>query len=150
MKQSHTGTCFCGAVTVEVRGAPLEMGYCHCSSCRSHSGAPVSAYVLWKQDDVRITKGTEFVGRFKRTEMSDRHFCKKCGGHVLVTHPGLGLTHVYPASFPTLTFEPTVHLNYAETVLPMKDGLSKLRDFPAAAGGSSQKRRFGCGRVTHS
>ena len=103
MDQSHTGTCFCGAVTVEVRSAPLEMGYCHCSSCRSHSGAPVSAYVLWTQDDVKITKGMEFVGQFKKTEMSDRHFCKKCGGHVLVTHPGLGLTHVYPASFPTLT-----------------------------------------------
>ena len=89
-------------------------------------------------DGRAIRELVEFVGRFKRTEMSDRHFCKKCGGHVLVTHPGLGLTHVYPASFPTLTFEPTVHLNYAETVLPMKDGLSKLRDFPAAAGGSSQ------------
>jgi hypothetical protein len=28
--------------------------------------------------------------------MSDRHFCKKCGGHVLVTHPGLGLTCLPP------------------------------------------------------
>jgi hypothetical protein len=138
MDKSHTGTCFCGAVTVEVTGTPLEMGYCHCSSCRAHSGAPVSAYVLWKQDDVKITKGTEFVSRYGKTEMSDRHFCKKCGGHVLVAHPALGLTHVYPASFPILTFEPTVHLNYAETVLPMKDGLRKLRDFPAEAGGSGE------------
>jgi hypothetical protein len=138
MDKSHIGTCFCGAVTVEVSGMPLEMGYCHCCSCRSHSGAPVSAYVLWKQDDVKIVDGAQLVGRYKKTEMSDRHFCKKCGGHVLVTHPALGLTHVYPASFPTLKFEPTVHLNYAETVLPMKDGLPKLRDFPAAAGGSGK------------
>ena len=70
--------------------------------------------------------------------MSDRQFCKKCGGHLLFTHPALGLTHIYPASFPTLTFEPTVHLNYAETVLPMNDRLPKLRDFPAAAGGSGE------------
>lgn len=138
MDKSHIGACFCGAVTVEVTGVPLEMGYCHCGSCRAHSGAPVSAYVLWKQDDVKITKGAEFVGRYGKTEMSDRHFCKKCGGHFLVTHPSLGLTHVYPASFPTLTFKPTVHLNYAETVLPMKDGLRKLRDFPAEAGGSGE------------
>jgi hypothetical protein len=138
MDKSHIGTCFCGAVTVEVTGVPLEMGYCHCSSCRLHSGAPVSAYVLCKQDDVKITKGAQFVSRYKKTEMSNRHFCKKCGGHVLVTHPALGLTHVYPANFPTLTFEPTVHLNYAETALPMKDGLPKLRDFPAAAGGSGE------------
>jgi hypothetical protein len=138
MDKSHVGACFCGAVTVEVTGVPLEMGYCHCGSCRAHSGAPVSAYVLWKQDDVKITKGAEFVSRYGKTEMSDRHFCKKCGGHVLVAHPSLGLTHIYPASFPTLTFKPTVHLNYAETVLPMKDGLRKLRDFPAEAGGSGE------------
>jgi hypothetical protein len=35
-------------------------------------------------------------------------------------------------------FKPKVHLNYAETVLPMKDGLPKLKDFPAEIGGSGQ------------
>ena len=37
-----------------------------------------------------------------------------------------------------LAFKPTVHLNYEETVLPMKDGLPKLKDFPAAIGGSGE------------
>jgi len=31
---------------------------------------------------------------------------------------------------------PGVHVNYAETVLPMRDGLPKLKDFPAEFGGS--------------
>jgi hypothetical protein len=31
-----------------------------------------------------------------------------------------------------------VHLNYAETVLPMRDGLTKLKDFPAEIGGSGK------------
>jgi hypothetical protein len=35
-------------------------------------------------------------------------------------------------------FKPNVHLNYAETFLPMKDGLPKLKDFPAEIGGSGQ------------
>ena len=100
MDKSHVGACFCGAVTVEVTGVPLEMGYCHCSSCRAHSGAPVSAYVLWKQDDVKIMKGAEFVGRYGKTEMSDRHFCKKCGGHVLVTHPFAWSDARLPCQFP--------------------------------------------------
>ncbi|HEY5412209.1 MAG TPA: hypothetical protein VIJ94_15925 [Caulobacteraceae bacterium] len=30
------------------------------------------------------------------------------------------------------------HVNYAETVLPMHDGLPKFRDFPAAFGGSDE------------
>jgi hypothetical protein len=33
---------------------------------------------------------------------------------------------------------PGVHVNYAETVLPMKDGLAKLMDFPKEFGGSGQ------------
>lgn len=52
----------------------------------------------------------------------------------MVDHPGLGLTGVYAAIIPTLAFRPTVHLNYVETILPMKDGLPKLRDFATHAG----------------
>jgi len=37
-----------------------------------------------------------------------------------------------------LKFTPGVHANYAETVLPMKDGLPKLKDFPAELGGSGE------------
>ena len=51
---------------------------------------------------------------------------------------GLGFTDVCAAVLPTVAFAPVVHLNYAETVLPMKDGLPKLRDFPAEAGGSGE------------
>ncbi len=138
MAETHRGTCFCGAVGIEVTGAPLEMGYCHCSSCRTYSGGPVNAFTLWKPEDVKVTKGAEFLGRFNKTEFSDRRFCTKCGGHVMVHHPGLGLTDVYASIIPTLTFRPAVHLNYAETVLPMKDGLPKLRDFPAEVGGSGE------------
>src|SRR5262245_12397574 len=136
MADTHRGCCFCGAVAIEVTGAPVEMGYCHCQSCRSWSGAPMSAFILFSQANVTATKGAELLGRFNKTAMSDRRFCTRCGGHVMVNHPSLGLTHVHPAIIPTMPFEPTVHLNYAETVLPMKDGLPKLKDFSAAAGGS--------------
>jgi hypothetical protein len=63
-------------------------------------------------------------------------FCTKCGGHVMTNHPTIGLVDVYAATIPTLKFSPGVHVNYAETVLPMKDGLPKLKDFPAELGGS--------------
>ena len=35
-------------------------------------------------------------------------------------------------------FKPKVHLNYAEIIVPIKDGLPKLKDFPAEIGGSRQ------------
>jgi hypothetical protein len=46
------------------------------------------------------------------------------------------LTDVYAATIPSVDFVPGVHVNYSETVLRMKDGLPKLRDFPAELGGS--------------
>jgi hypothetical protein len=94
--------------------------------------------MLWKRGNVRVTKGAELLGRFKRTEMSDRQFCLRCGGHLMTDHPTLGLTDVRAGVIAGLAFKPEVHLNYAETVLPIKDGLPKLRDFPAAAGGSGE------------
>ena len=136
MADKHTGTCFCGAVTVEVTGKPEAMGYCHCASCRSWSAGPVNAFTLWKPQNVRVTKGKEFLGRFRKTEKSDRQFCTKCGGHLMTNHPTLGLTDVFAATIPSLKFAPGVHVNYSETVLRMKDGLPKLKDFPAELGGS--------------
>jgi hypothetical protein len=138
MADTHAGSCFCGAVTIEVRGAPLDMGYCHCRSCRSWLGAPLVAFTLWPRDSVTVTRGAESLGRFSKTGFSERRFCTRCGGHVMVEHPTLGFVDVHAATIPSLDFRPTVHLNYGETVLAMKDGLPKLKDFPAAAGGSGE------------
>jgi hypothetical protein len=138
MSAKHTGQCFCGAVEVEVTGDPAAMGYCHCQSCRTWSAGPVNAFTLWTPDNVKITKGSEHLGKYQKTETSIRQFCTKCGGHVLTDHPTFGLIDVYAALLPSLKFEPAVHVNYAETVLPMKDGLPKLKDFPAELGGSGE------------
>jgi hypothetical protein len=135
---SHQGRCFCGTVQIEVTGAPEAMGYCHCSSCRSWSGGPVNGFSLWKPDAVKITAGAEHVGTFNKTKMSFRKFCTKCGGHLMTDHPTLGLTDVFAATIPTLDFVPGVHVNYSKTVLPMRDGLPKLKDFPAELGGSGE------------
>jgi hypothetical protein len=56
----------------------------------------------------------------------------------MTDHPGFGLVDVYAATVPGVSFEPAVHVNYAETVLPMKDGLPKYKDFPAGFGGSDE------------
>ena len=135
---THKGKCFCGTIEIEVQGAPEAMGYCHCRSCRSWSAGPVNAFTLWKPENVKVTKGAGSIGKFMKTPVSDRHYCTKCGGHVMTDHPPLGLIDVYAATIPDLKFAPGVHVNYAETVLPMKDGLPKLRDFPKEFGGSGE------------
>jgi len=132
----HFGSCFCGAVKLEVTGSPEAMGYCHCSSCRSWSAAPVNAFTLWKPEAVKVTSGADHVATFSKTKFSQRQYCKKCGGHLMTNHPTIGLVDVYAATIPTLPFKPAIHVNYAETALPMRDGLPKLKDFPAELGGS--------------
>ena len=135
---THVGTCFCGAVQIEVTGSPEAMGYCHCGSCRSWSASPVNAFSLWKTDAVRVTSGAENVATLRKTPFSQRQYCSKCGGHLMTSHPPLGLVDVFAATIPSLAFSPAVHVNYAETVLPMRDGLPKLKDFPAEFGGSGE------------
>ena len=140
MSQSpvHTGSCFCGAVAVEVRGEPAAMGYCHCESCRQWSAGPVNAFTLWSPDAVKVTKGENKLRSFNKTPGSTRKWCDECGGHVLTDHPEMGLVDVYAAILPEMSFEPGVHVHYQESVLRIPDGLPKQKDVPSEMGGSGE------------
>jgi len=138
MTKTYQGACFCGAVQIEIQGEPAAMGYCHCDSCRSWSAGPVNAFSLWQPDAVKVMAGGEHLATFSKTPFSERQYCSKCGGHVMTNHPPIGLIDVYAATLPTLKFAPGVHVNYAQTVLPIRDGLPKLKDFPKEFGGSGE------------
>ena len=133
---NYTGSCYCGAVQFTVSGEPVAMGYCHCDSCRHWSAGPVNAFTLWKPDAVRITQGAENIGTYNKNRRSYRKWCTSCGGHIFTEHPEWGLTDVYAAVIPELQFKASVHVHYQETVLPIKDGVTKLRDLPKERGGS--------------
>ena len=135
---THKGSCFCGAVTVEVTGSPEAMGYCHCTSCRTWSGGPVNAFTLWKAENVKVTAGADHIATYSKTPFSHRQYCTQCGGHLVNRHPTVGLVDVFASTIPTLPFKPGVHVNYGETVLRIKDGLPKMKDFPAELGGSGE------------
>ena len=78
-----------------------------------------------------VTKGEEFLGRFKSSDISERGYCTKCGGHIIVEHPTLGLMDVRIGALRNFPFKPKVHLNYAETILPMRDGLLETQRLSA-------------------
>ena len=140
MTQQYKGECFCGAVKIEVSGEPEAMAYCHCDSCRSWSGSPVHASTMWKTDSVEVVAGAEHIKTFQKTaaSISHRQYCTKCGGHLMISHPDLGMFDVFAATIPTLKFVPSLHVNYSESVLPIRDGLPKFRDFPSEFGGSGE------------
>src|ERR1700716_3573661 len=109
---SDVGSCFCGAVKLEVTGSPEAMGYCHCSSCRSWSGGPVNAFSLWKAEAVQVKSGGEHLATFRKTPLSPRNCCKNGGGLLMAGPQPLGLVDVFAATLPTLHFVPGVHVNY--------------------------------------
>ena len=57
MSDQTEGGCMCGAVRFVATGEPIGVAWCHCQSCRKHSGAPVSVFVAFRRDACTATKG---------------------------------------------------------------------------------------------
>ncbi len=138
MSDTVKGKCFCGAVEIEVTGAPAAMGYCHCDDCVEWASAPINAFTLWPPESVKVTKGEDNLATFNRTDRADRKFCKTCGGRVISNHPKMGLIDVFANVIPDFDYEPALHVFYGMKTLTVKDGLPKFKDLPAEFGGSGE------------
>lgn len=72
-----TGGCMCGAIRYETVGEPMTVAYCHCSSCRRHTGAPVVTWVAYESHQVRWPKGERKI--YDSSPGVGRAFCGDCG-----------------------------------------------------------------------
>lgn len=136
--QRYCAGCLCGSVQLEISGDPAVQAFCHCESCRRWLSAPLHAAALWPSTSVTVAKGAADLVVYKRTEASHRQFCRNCGAAVMVVHPNMGMTDVPAGSVAGLSYAPTVHVNYGEKVMSVRDGLPKFRDFPKEFGGSGE------------
>jgi len=142
---SYKGGCFCRTVQFTLRGEPQAAAYCHCDSCRHWSAGPVSAFTLWTPAAVQVTRGSEHISAFDKnpgsadeTLLSNRKWCRICGGHLFTEHPTMGLVDVPAVVIEGFQFKPAFHVHYQETVQRMADGLPKFKDLPQEAGGSGE------------
>ena len=138
MSETHQGSCFCGAVTIEVSGDPVGEGYCHCADCRAWSAGPITAYGLWPAPAVKVTAGGDKLGTFSKTGTTNRRGCTVCGGVMMAEIPEAGLIDVFPTLLKSREFRPQAHVHYAARVLDIADGLPKFADLPEEAGGTGQ------------
>lgn len=72
-----TGGCLCGDIRFTAPATPKWTAYCHCASCRRHTGAPVSAFAGFERETVRWTKGSPAT--FSSSPGVRRGFCPRCG-----------------------------------------------------------------------
>lgn len=77
MREHWDGGCLCGAVRFRALGTPRWVGWCHCQSCRRHSGAPVSVFVAFANDSVETTHGS--ISKYQSSSGTTRGFCATCG-----------------------------------------------------------------------
>jgi hypothetical protein len=72
-----TGSCLCGAVRYEARGAPLGVNHCHCVQCQRSSGAALLTWATWPRASTRVLRGQ--VADFESSPGVMRSFCARCG-----------------------------------------------------------------------
>jgi hypothetical protein len=83
------GHCLCGAVRVEVDGAPVRMAQCHCKDCRRSSGTGHVSNAIFNATDVKISGETKaYTVTADSGNAYTRHFCPVCGGRAFATHTG--------------------------------------------------------------
>ena len=92
------GGCICGAVRFVATGDPKGVFWCHCQSCRKHSGAPVSVFVGYERDSYVVTKGE--IAKFKSSPGTTRGFCRTCGSTLTCESAALANeTHFHVGAF---------------------------------------------------
>jgi hypothetical protein len=123
----HTGGCRCGAIRFEAKADPFHISYCHCGDCRRASGAPVSAYVGFRSEDVTFS-GT--VGSTYGASPITRRFCGICGSPVSYSDERLSgqIYMMLGAMDAPENYPPRVH-GYVREQLPffhVDDGLPRM------------------------
>ncbi len=76
-RKTHRASCQCGAARAEMTGALKFVGNCHCEACRKATGAAVSTWVGFNDEQVRWL--TEKPAYYASSKGVQRAFCAKCG-----------------------------------------------------------------------
>lgn len=109
MSEQIDGRCMCGDVQFVASGEPTDVSWCHCQSCRRHSGAPVSVFVGFRHDACKVTKGA--ITKYNSSPGRLRGFCARCGSTLTCEGESSPKVHFYIGKFnDAAQFKPTRHV----------------------------------------
>jgi len=81
---TYAGGCLCGAVRYEITGPVSNPCYCHCTTCRRATGAPMVPWGTFAREAVRIVRGR--LSEFRSSAQVSRGFCAHCGTSLTYRH----------------------------------------------------------------
>jgi hypothetical protein len=73
----YAGGCLCGRVRYEARGEATNLCFCHCTSCRRATGAPMVPWGTFAAANFAIVQGR--LAQFSSSPGVTRGFCAGCG-----------------------------------------------------------------------
>ncbi|HEY5808859.1 MAG TPA: GFA family protein [Povalibacter sp.] len=126
-----TGSCHCGNVRYAVHGDVVSVVNCHCSLCRSLSGAAFTSYVVVRESEFRVEQGQEFLCRYAATSKAVKHFCVSCGTPLFnlnpIDYPSLAMVYLGTAS-KGADLSPKINV-YCENMLPWAGKVESIKSF---------------------
>ncbi|MGR0138707.1 GFA family protein [Pseudomonas sp. RSP] len=83
MTDPLNGSCFCKAVRYQVLRLDMPISRCHCDSCRKVHAAPFVSTAGVMREHFVWTQGQELLSSFESSPGKHRHFCSRCGSHLM-------------------------------------------------------------------
>jgi hypothetical protein len=149
MSGQFEGSCLCSAVRFLATGQPESIAWCHCESCRKHSGAHVSVFVAFKRDAYVVTDGQ--ITKFNSSPGRWRGFCARCGSTLTCEGERSNETHFHVGAFcDAAQLQPTRHIFPKERLrlcclsscVPIAEpSVSRVR---SACDGRNRHQRWSC------
>ncbi|OBZ72514.1 hypothetical protein A0H81_07839 [Grifola frondosa] len=132
----YTSECWCGNVSFEYHGDPIDAKYCHCCQCQHLHGAPFQWAVIFPKTSVRMVRNVDNSLHFFSAETrTSEHYvpckvsCDVCRSPLF--DEGRKTVLAFPSSFRfpdhmvPLDFQPIAHIFYSQRVMDIPDGVPK-------------------------
>jgi hypothetical protein len=126
------GSCLCGTVSYEVDRFAGAFGHCHCNTCRKAHAAAFATTARAERAHFRWLAGEHARGAFESSPGKLRHFCTKCGSHLMaewVAQPQVIVRVATLDEDPGL--RPVAHIWMSDAAPWLTDG-TEVRFFPQA------------------
>jgi hypothetical protein len=105
------GSCLCGAIGYEALRLSSPIGLCHCRTCQKAHASAYAPTARAHRSEFRWTRGADLVAGFESSPGKIRHFCPRCGTHLMAEWVTMDQVIVRVGSIDTpLDERPAVHI----------------------------------------